>query len=93
MAVAWTANFGHMTDGGGEVAGSLPCAATTIFEEGIQLPVVKLASKGVMNSALEQVMYRNCRMPEWNRADTSALIAACKLGKPLYISKCGMIYC
>ena len=41
--VAWTANFGHMTDVGGSVPGSLPCAAESIFEEGSQVPVTKIA--------------------------------------------------
>ncbi|KAL8950592.1 MAG: hypothetical protein Q9222_003372 [Ikaeria aurantiellina] len=45
--IAWTANFGHMTDVGGHFPGSLPCAATSIFEEGIQIPVTKIASRGV----------------------------------------------
>jgi 5-oxoprolinase (ATP-hydrolysing) len=77
--IAWTSNFGHMTDGGGAVPGSLPTAASSIFEEGIQIPLTKLATKGIINDALISVMYRNCRLPEWNRADTHALIAACKL--------------
>ena len=33
--VAWAAMFGHMTDVGGKVPGSLPTDAKTIFEEGI----------------------------------------------------------
>ena len=32
--IAWTADFGHMTDVGA-VLGSLPCAASSVFEEGI----------------------------------------------------------
>jgi N-methylhydantoinase B/oxoprolinase/acetone carboxylase alpha subunit len=68
-----------MTDGGGAVPGSLPTAATTIFEEGIQIPITKLASKGVWDHSLLNILYRNCRLQEWNRADTLALVAACKL--------------
>ncbi|KXS09711.1 hypothetical protein M427DRAFT_49201 [Gonapodya prolifera JEL478] len=77
--IAWTANFGHMTDCGGSTPGSLPCTATSIYQEGIQIPITKLASGGVMNKALLDVIYRNIRIPEWNRADLSALIAACTL--------------
>ena len=68
-----------MTDNGGTVPGSLPTAASSIFQEGIQIPVSKLASKGVWNTALVEVFYRNCRLPDWNRSDTLALVAACKL--------------
>ena len=77
--VAWTANFGHMTDVGGSVPGSLPCAASSIFEEGIQIPVTKIASKGVWNNDLMEVIYRNVRLPEWNRSDVRALVAACEI--------------
>ncbi|KAK7033013.1 putative hydantoin utilization protein [Favolaschia claudopus] len=77
--IAWSANFGHMTDNGGAVPGSLPTGARSIFEEGIQIPVTKVASRGVWNEPLMEVLYRNCRLPEWNRSDTRALVAACTL--------------
>ena len=70
-----------MTDVGGSVPGSLPCAASSIFEEGIQIPVTKVASKGVWNNDLMEVIYRNVRLPEWNRGDVRALVAACEMGK------------
>ena len=70
-----------MTDVGGSVPGSLPCAASSIFEEGIQIPVTKVASKGVWNSDLMEVIYRNVRLPEWNRSDVRALVAACEIGQ------------
>ena len=79
--VAWTANFGHMTDVGGSVPGSLPCAANSVFEEGIQIPVTKVASKGVWNEDLMNVIYRNVRLPEWNKGDVRALVAACDVGE------------
>lgn len=73
-----------MTDVGGSVPGSLPCAASTIFEEGIQIPVKKIASKGVWNDDLLEVIYRNVRLPEWNRADVRALVAACEIGECVF---------
>lgn len=77
--IAWTANFGHMTDVGGNVPGSLPCSASSIFEEGVQIPVTKVASRGVWNTDLMDVIYRNVRLPEWNRGDVRALVAACDI--------------
>ncbi|KAL6719727.1 hypothetical protein ACLMJK_001648 [Lecanora helva] len=77
--IAWTANFGHMTDVGGSVPGSLPCAADSIFEEGVQIPVTKIASRGAWNADLMEVIYRNVRLPEWNRSDVRALVAACEI--------------
>ena len=77
--IAWTANFGHMTDVGGAVPGSLPCAASSVFEEGIQIPLTKIASQGKWNDELLEVVYRNVRVPEWNRGDVRALVASCDL--------------
>ncbi|KAF7327797.1 putative hydantoin utilization protein [Mycena kentingensis (nom. inval.)] len=77
--IAWTSNFGHMTDTGGSVPGSLPTAAMSIFEEGLQIPITKVASKGVWNEPVMELIYRNVRLPDWNRCDTAALIAACTL--------------
>ena len=70
-----------MTDVGGSVPGSLPCAASSIFEEGVQIPITKVASQGTWNTDLMELIYRNVRIPEWNRCDLQALVAACTLGK------------
>ncbi|KAJ7227050.1 5-oxoprolinase [Mycena pura] len=77
--IAWTSNFGHMTDNGGSVPGSLPTAAMSVYEEGLQIPITKVASKGIWNEAVMELIYRNVRLPDWNRCDTQALIAACTL--------------
>ena len=77
--IAWTANFGHMTDVGGSVPGSLPCAASSIFEEGIQVPITKIATRGVWNNDMMDLICRNVRMPDWLRSDVRALVAACEI--------------
>lgn len=79
--VSWTAMFGHMTDVGGKVPGSLPTDAAQIFEEGIQIPPVKLYRKGEPNREILELVLRNCRMPEWNRADLNAIVAALRLAE------------
>lgn len=61
----------------GSTAGSLSINATTIFGDGLQIPVVKLYSKGVLNEDLTTVLCRNSRAPEWFRADVFALLASC----------------
>ena len=40
--IAYAAMFGHMTDVGGKVPGSLPTDAREIFEEGIRVPPLKI---------------------------------------------------
>lgn len=52
--------------------------ATTIFEDGLQIPPVKLYSKGVFNGDLMKVFLRNSRIPEWFQSDVTALVAACR---------------
>ncbi|KAF1364308.1 hypothetical protein EJ07DRAFT_172294 [Lizonia empirigonia] len=49
--VGWAANFGHLTDVQGKVPGSMSINASSIFEDGLQIPIVKLYEKGVYNEA------------------------------------------
>lgn len=79
--VSWAAMFGHMTDIGGKVPGSLPTDAAQIFEEGFQIPPIKLIRKDEINREILEMILRNCRMPEWNRSDLNAIIAALRLAK------------
>jgi N-methylhydantoinase B len=79
--VSWAAMFGHMTDIGGKVPGSLPTDATQIFEEGIQIPPVKIYRKGALAGDILSLILRNCRMPHWNRADFDAIVAALRLAE------------
>ncbi len=76
--IAWTAMFGHMSDNGGMVPGSIPINATTIFQEGIRIPPTKLYKKGVLQEDLLELILHNVRTSQWNRFDLNALVAACK---------------
>lgn len=79
--VSWAAMFGHMTDNGGKVPGSLPTDAAQIFEEGLQIPPVKIVRKGVLNKELLNLLLRNSRVPEWNRSDFNAMLASLRLAE------------
>lgn len=79
--VSWAAMFGHMTDNGGKVPGSLPIDAAQIFEEGLQIPPVKIYRKGELNRELLELLLRNSRMPHWNRADFNAIVASLRLAE------------
>jgi N-methylhydantoinase B len=74
--VAWAAMFGHMTDVGGKVPGSLPTDGRSIYEEGIRIPPIKIYQHGVLNAALLKVLLYNCRLPNWNLSDFNAIYAA-----------------
>lgn len=76
--IAWTAMFGHMSDNGGMVPGSIPINATTIYQEGIRIPPTKLYKKGVLQEDLLELILHNVRTSQWNRFDLNALVAACR---------------
>ena len=77
--INWSAMFGHMSDVGGKVPGSLPVDARSIYEEGIRIPPTKIYKKGVLNEDVLEVILHNVRMPSWNRSDLNAIIAACRV--------------
>ena len=79
--IAWTSMFGHMTDIGGKVPGSLPTDARQIFEEGIVVPPTKIFKNDELQSDILNIILHNCRLPHWNRSDFNAIVAACRLAK------------
>jgi N-methylhydantoinase B len=79
--VSWAAMFGHMTDVGGKVPGSLPTDAKMIYEEGMIVPPTKIYRKGQLAEEILNIMLHNCRMPEWNKSDFFAIIAALRLAE------------
>jgi N-methylhydantoinase B len=78
--VAFVQAFGHHDDIGGAVPGSMPSRATSVFEEGLMVPPIKLWDQGVPNQAALTIMTRNSRMPESLAADLDAECAACLMG-------------
>ena len=79
--VSWAAMFGHMTDVGGKVPGSLPTDAKMIYEEGTIIPPVKIYRHGELNAEMLKLLLSNTRMPQWNRADFFAIVAALRLAE------------
>ena len=79
--LCWAAHFGHMTDIGGKVPGSLPIDAREIFEEGVAVPPVKIFRKGELQQDIVNIVLRNSRMPHWNRGDFNGVIAACNMAE------------
>lgn len=77
--IAYTAMFGHMSDIGGKVVGSMPIDAKTVFEEGVRIPPVKIWKKGEYNDDLMKLVMHQTRKPDWCQADLNALIASCRV--------------
>ena len=78
--VAFVQAFGHHDDIGGAVPGSMPSNATSVFEEGLMVPPIRLWDAGVPNRAALSIMTRNSRMPESLAADLDAECSACLMG-------------
>lgn len=77
--LAYTAMFGHQSDIGGKVPGSMPIDATSIFQEGVRIPPVKIYKQGVYNEDLVKLALHQSRTPAWCAADLNALIASCRV--------------
>jgi N-methylhydantoinase B len=77
--LAYTAMFGHQSDIGGKVPGSMPIDATNIFQEGVRIPPVKIVKQGVYNEDLVKLVLHQSRTPAWCAADLNALIASCRV--------------
>lgn len=77
--IAYTAMFGHQSDIGGKVVGSMPIDAKSIFEEGVRIPPVKIWKKGEYNDDLMKLVMHQTRKPDWCQADLNAIIASCRV--------------
>jgi len=77
--IAYTSMFGHQSDIGGKVAGSMPIDATSIFQEGVRIPPVKIYKRGEYNEEVIRLIMHQTRTPEWCKADLNALIASCRV--------------
>jgi len=77
FAQAWA----HFNDIGGMRPGSISPDCTDIFQEGIIVPPVRLATEGRLNEELLRLFVRNSRYPDIVRGDMRALMAAVRLGE------------
>ncbi|MEG3144135.1 hydantoinase B/oxoprolinase family protein [Sphingomonas sp. RT2P30] len=87
--IAYTAMFGHQSDIGGKVAGSMPITARSIFEEGVRIPPVKLYAAGVHNTDLIRLIMCQTRKPDWCTADLNALVASCRVAARRVVEMAG----
>ncbi|HEV3311835.1 MAG TPA: hydantoinase B/oxoprolinase family protein [Chloroflexota bacterium] len=78
--VAFVQAFGHHDDIGGMVPGSMPAKATSIFQEGLMIPPIKLYEADARNEAAYAIIFRNTRLPHSLQGDIDGEIAACHMG-------------
>jgi len=71
----------HHNDMGGRVPGSSAADSTEIFQEGLQIPLLKLYSRGVPDQTLLKMIARNVRVPDTVLGDLNAQQAACNIAE------------
>lgn len=71
----------HHNDMGGRVPGSSAADSTEIFQEGLQIPILKLYEKNVLNTTLLSIIERNVRVPRTVAGDLRAQEAACRIAE------------
>ena len=69
-------------------AGLAATGATTIFEEGIIIPPLKIVERGEVQEDVLRLILNNVRLPEMNRADLFAIVAACHAGEKRVMELC-----
>ena len=76
-AVGLFANTCHVMDIGGRIFGA---DATSVYEEGLAIPIMKLVDRGRMNEDLIKIIRANVRTPLPVLGDVHAMVAANEVG-------------
>jgi len=74
-------DFVHSSDIGGGVPSSISPGFAELFQEGLQIPPVKLVKAGKLNEDFLALYRANCRIPETNMGDIRAMLAALEIGE------------
>jgi len=77
--VMFAAGKAHWNDVGGKDPGSWSPDATDIYQEGLQLPVVKIIHGGVEDRDIVDILARNGRIPEMTLGDMRAQAASLRV--------------
>ena len=78
--VAFAAAVAHHSDVGGRVPGSESGDCTSIYQEGIRIPPVKLFSEGTLRADVLELFLLNSRQPQFSEGDIYAQLAAATTG-------------
>src|SRR5262249_1987238 len=78
--IGWTANFTHLADIGGIDPGSSP-RATEVVQEGLRIPGLRIADRGVLRQDVWDTLLHMTREPEMNALQLKAQMAANNTGK------------
>jgi len=76
----YVSNRAHHADVGGRYAGSMG-PATTIYEEGVRIPPVRIVRGGILDRDVLSLILLNVRTPHEREGDLDAQIGACRVGE------------
>jgi N-methylhydantoinase B len=79
--VGFSCCMAHWLDIGGMLGGM----STDIFSEGLQIPIMKLHDRGVVNETLVDVIRQNVRLPSRAMGDLRAQVTAVKTGERRFL--------
>jgi N-methylhydantoinase B len=77
----WLSNTGHWPDTGGAVPGGFSASATSVEQEGLRLPPVRLFKQGVLDTEIYAIICSNIRVSEQRIGDVKAQAAALLVGE------------
>ncbi len=77
----WLSNVGHWPDIGGTVPGGFSASATSIEQEGLRFPPVKLFKRGVLDPEIYAIIMSNIRVADQRIGDIRAQAAALQVGQ------------
>ena len=84
--VGWISNKAHWVDLGGAFPGGISPEATEIYQEGLQLPGIKVMERGKLNQAVLDIILINSRVPETTKGDFWAGIASMRAGQKRFLT-------
>ena len=79
--IAFAVSVTHWIEIGGAVPGSISPEATEIYQEGLQLPGVRVVEQGIPSQTLIDLIKANIRLPRTGIGDLNAGLAATAIGE------------
>ncbi|THH37017.1 methylhydantoinase [Aliishimia ponticola] len=77
----WLSNTGHWPDTGGSVPGGFSASATSVEQEGLRLPPVRLFKQGKLDTEIYSIICSNIRVADQRIGDVKAQAAALMVGE------------
>ncbi|MEQ3626622.1 MAG: hydantoinase B/oxoprolinase family protein [Celeribacter sp.] len=77
----WLSNTGHWPDTGGAVPGGFSASATSVEQEGLRLPPVRLFKEGELDQEIYSIICSNIRVADQRIGDVKAQAAALYVGE------------